>query len=208
MSTCIVRIFQYISNTMQRYTVYVYLETAQHVSGGTSPIIRSAYNCIYSIWYLSHRYCYLPLSWKSWDSYESAVGGRVSSRGRSDHGWKHVHLHIHTETRGCNGSFKGLLIMGIVMPETFWAASIRQSTKFYDWLLHLVGVLFEWLKMHGITNPKFKKSTKSLYLIVPKNMKTRGKRSPIRIINCMVPLNLGLLLKHISLDKSIFFVRI
>ena len=25
------------------------------------PIIRSAYNCIYSIWYLSHRYCYLPL---------------------------------------------------------------------------------------------------------------------------------------------------
>jgi len=27
-----------------------------------SPIIRSANNCIYSIWYLSHRYCYLPLS--------------------------------------------------------------------------------------------------------------------------------------------------
>jgi hypothetical protein len=26
------------------------------------PIIRSAYNCIYSIWYLSHRYCYLPLA--------------------------------------------------------------------------------------------------------------------------------------------------
>ena len=25
------------------------------------PIIRSAYNCIYNIWYLSHRYCYLPL---------------------------------------------------------------------------------------------------------------------------------------------------
>ena len=31
------------------------------------PIIRSAYNCIYSIWYLSHRYCYLPRSWKSWN---------------------------------------------------------------------------------------------------------------------------------------------
>jgi hypothetical protein len=76
-----------------------YLETALHVSGGTTthhherkqlylqhlvfvtpllpaavveklqltpPIIRSAYNCIYSIWYLSHRYCHLPLSWKSW----------------------------------------------------------------------------------------------------------------------------------------------
>jgi hypothetical protein len=31
------------------------------------PIIRSANNCIYSIWSLSHRYCYLPLSWKSWN---------------------------------------------------------------------------------------------------------------------------------------------
>ena len=30
-------------------------------------IIRSTYNCIYSIWHLSNRYCYLPLSWKSWN---------------------------------------------------------------------------------------------------------------------------------------------
>jgi len=36
MGPCIVRIFQYISNKMQRYTVYLYLETALHVSGGTS----------------------------------------------------------------------------------------------------------------------------------------------------------------------------
>jgi len=33
------------------------------------PIIRRAYNCIYSIWYLSHRYCYLPLSWRSRNAY-------------------------------------------------------------------------------------------------------------------------------------------
>jgi hypothetical protein len=35
---CIVSIFQYtcISNKKQRYTVYLYLETALHVSGGTS----------------------------------------------------------------------------------------------------------------------------------------------------------------------------
>jgi hypothetical protein len=33
---CIVSIFQYISNKTQRYTVYFYLETALHVSGGTS----------------------------------------------------------------------------------------------------------------------------------------------------------------------------
>jgi hypothetical protein len=36
LGTCIVSIFQYISNKMQRYTVYLYLETALHVSGSTS----------------------------------------------------------------------------------------------------------------------------------------------------------------------------
>jgi hypothetical protein len=36
MGPCIVNIFQYISNKMQRYTVYLYLETALHVSGGTT----------------------------------------------------------------------------------------------------------------------------------------------------------------------------
>ena len=36
MGTCIVSIFQYIFNKMQRYTVYLYLETAVHVTGGTS----------------------------------------------------------------------------------------------------------------------------------------------------------------------------
>jgi hypothetical protein len=34
MGPCIVSILQYISNKMQRYTVYLYLETALHVSGG------------------------------------------------------------------------------------------------------------------------------------------------------------------------------
>jgi hypothetical protein len=38
MGPCIISIFQYtgISNKMQRYTVYLYLKTALHVSGGTS----------------------------------------------------------------------------------------------------------------------------------------------------------------------------
>jgi hypothetical protein len=36
MITCIVSIFQYISNKMQSYTVYLYLEPALHVSGVTS----------------------------------------------------------------------------------------------------------------------------------------------------------------------------
>ena len=36
MGPCVVSIFQFVSNKMQRYTVYLYLETALHVSGGTS----------------------------------------------------------------------------------------------------------------------------------------------------------------------------
>jgi hypothetical protein len=36
MGPCIANVFQYISNKMQLYTVYLYLETALHVSGVTS----------------------------------------------------------------------------------------------------------------------------------------------------------------------------
>jgi hypothetical protein len=36
MGPCILSIFQYISKKMQRYTVYLYLETVLHISGGTS----------------------------------------------------------------------------------------------------------------------------------------------------------------------------
>jgi hypothetical protein len=36
MGPCILSIFQYIFNKMQRYTVYLYLETALHVLAGNS----------------------------------------------------------------------------------------------------------------------------------------------------------------------------
>jgi len=60
---------------MQRYTVYFIWKLLYMFRVVPPPIIRSANNCIYSIWYLSHRYCYLPLSWKSWNRFECAVGG-------------------------------------------------------------------------------------------------------------------------------------
>jgi len=44
-----------------------YLENALHVSGGTITHHQEPNNCIYGVWYLSHRYCYLPPSWKSWN---------------------------------------------------------------------------------------------------------------------------------------------
>ena len=58
MGPCIVRIFQYISNKMQHYTVYYIWKLLYMFRVVPPSIIRSAYICIYSIWYLSHRYCY------------------------------------------------------------------------------------------------------------------------------------------------------
>src|SRR5215475_5389921 len=70
MGKCIVS----ISNKMQRHTIYIW-KLLYMFRVVLPTIIRSAYNCIYSIWYLSRRYCYLPLSWKSWNRFECAVGG-------------------------------------------------------------------------------------------------------------------------------------
>jgi len=46
---------------MQRYTVYFIWKLLYMFRVVLSPIIRSANNCIYSIWYLSDHYCYLSL---------------------------------------------------------------------------------------------------------------------------------------------------
>ena len=63
MGPYIVRIFQYnISNEMQRYTVYFIRKLLYMFRVVPPPIIGSANSCIHSIWYLSHRYCYLPLA--------------------------------------------------------------------------------------------------------------------------------------------------
>jgi len=64
-----------MSNEMQFYTVYFIWKLLYMFREVLSPIFRNANNCIYSIWYLSHRKCYLPLSWKSWNRCECAVGG-------------------------------------------------------------------------------------------------------------------------------------
>jgi hypothetical protein len=60
---------------MQRYTVYYIWKLLYMFRVVPLPNIKSAYNCIYSIWYLSYRYSYLPLSGKSWNRFECSVGG-------------------------------------------------------------------------------------------------------------------------------------
>jgi len=56
-----------MSNKMQCYTVYFIWKLLYMFLVVPSSIIKSANNCIYSIWYLSHHYCYLSLLWKSWN---------------------------------------------------------------------------------------------------------------------------------------------
>jgi hypothetical protein len=77
---------------MQRYTVYFIWKLLYMLWVVLPPIIRSAYNSIYSIWYLSHRYCYLPLLWKSWNWFECAVGG--GSGGTFTHHQERIQLYI------------------------------------------------------------------------------------------------------------------
>ena len=59
---------------MQRYTVYLFLENCSTCFEWYLYPSSGAHNSIYSIWYLSNRYCYLPLSWKSWNWFECGVG--------------------------------------------------------------------------------------------------------------------------------------
>jgi len=51
-----------------------YLETALHASGNTITHHQERKQ-LYLQHLLSRRYCYLPLSWKSWNWFERAVGG-------------------------------------------------------------------------------------------------------------------------------------
>ena len=57
---------------MQRYTVFFYLETALHVSGGTTTNHQE-----HKQLYVQHLVFVttLLLSWKSWNWFKSAVGG-------------------------------------------------------------------------------------------------------------------------------------
>jgi hypothetical protein len=89
MGLCIVSIFHYIYNKMKSYTVYLYLETALHVSGGTSTYHQERIHL-----YLQNLVFVTPLLpsaaiVKSWNWFECAVGG--------------VHHPQHTQT-GYNSS--------------------------------------------------------------------------------------------------------
>jgi hypothetical protein len=56
-------VYSNICPTRCNVTQFIYIWKLLYMFRVVPPsIIRSAYNCIYSFWYLSHRYCYLPLT--------------------------------------------------------------------------------------------------------------------------------------------------
>ena len=64
---CTVSIFLliYIQQDATLHSSFISGKLLYMFRAATPPIIRSTYDCIYSIWYLLNRYCYLPLLWLS-----------------------------------------------------------------------------------------------------------------------------------------------
>jgi len=87
----------------------LYLETALHVSGGTSTPHQERIYLYLQHRYLSHRYCYLPLSW-SWNCSNSSTIAAGSSNGV-------------TNTRCCKCSCMRSWWWAEVPPETCRAVS-------------------------------------------------------------------------------------
>jgi hypothetical protein len=71
-------------------------------------------------------------------------------------------------------------MMGTIMPKTCWAASMWLKNKFYDWLLYLLEVLFEYLyfilirqyfSLRKINFAVFLETMMILYTAVERNFK-------------------------------------
>jgi hypothetical protein len=61
---------------MQRYTVCLYLETALHVSGGTSTHHQERIQMyLQHLVFVAQLLLSAAISWKSWNRFECAVGG-------------------------------------------------------------------------------------------------------------------------------------
>jgi hypothetical protein len=64
------------------------------------------------------------------------------------------------------------------MPETCWAVLKRQAINLRDWCIWLFG-LFEYMMMHGLTNPKFKWNSKTFTTF--RNFEIKNKNNVYRM---------------------------
>jgi hypothetical protein len=133
-------IFQYISNKMQRYTLYLYLETALHVSGGISTHHQERIQL-----YLQHL-VFVTTLLLSAAIVEELEPVWVCC------GWRTPLLppRSNVKPEAATAVYK-LLIMGERMPETCWAVFERRAINLRDWCAWLAD-LFECMMMHGLTN--------------------------------------------------------
>ena len=126
-----VNILQYISNKMQLHTVYYIWKRLYMFRMVPPPIIRSANNCIYSIWYLSYRH---------WS--ECAVGGvrhpQHTQTGSNSSTIATNSNNSVTNTRCCRYSFMHSWWWDGVPAETCRAVSRNKCVT-----LHLVGYILE-----------------------------------------------------------------
>ena len=105
---------------MQCYTVYFIRKLLYMFRVVPPPIVRSANNCIYSIWYLLHHYCYLPLSWKNWNWFECDVHTQTSSNSSTIAPGSSNGV---TNTRCCRYSHLRSWRWAVLPPETCTAVS-------------------------------------------------------------------------------------
>jgi uncharacterized protein YqhQ len=107
---------------MQRYTVYFICKLFYMFRVVPPPIIRSANNCIYGIWYLSRRYCHLPPVWQITGAVDTVVCA-------PDDGWRYHPKHVEQFpgiNKRCNVAscwiYIGILIFSLI-PIMFYSFS-------------------------------------------------------------------------------------
>ena len=150
---------------MQLYTVYIW-KLLYMFRLVPPPIIRSAHNCIYSICYLSDRYCYLPLSrqvavtvWQIPDAVDTVVCA-------PDVGWKYHSKYVEQFpdiNKLCNFAscwiyeYIGILLgvhrilhisrIRVKRGETFIKRKLRRINTFLPFL-KLVSKKTSWSNLH------------------------------------------------------------